>query len=120
MVTVYGGTPIEPQVSDLKRGVDFFVGTTGRVLDHINRGNISFSDLKSVVLDEADQMLKLGFKEDVEQILMTVKRAVEIENLQICLFSATIPSWVRDVAREHLKRNYRLVDLAKDLKNKTA
>jgi ATP-dependent RNA helicase DeaD len=81
VVTVYGGTPIEPQISELKRGVDFFVGTTGRVLDHINRGNISFSDLKTVVLDEADQMLKLGFKEDVEEILSTIKREVDGEKL---------------------------------------
>jgi ATP-dependent RNA helicase DDX21 len=65
-------------------------------------------------------MLKLGFKEDVEQILSTVKQEVDSEQLQLCLFSATIPSWVRDVARQHLKRNYRIVDLAKDLKNKTA
>lgn len=120
VVTVYGGTPIEPQTADLNRGVDFFVGTTGRVLDHINRGNISFANLKTVILDEADQMLKLGFKEDVESILNTVKHEVNPVDLQLCLFSATIPAWVRDVAREHLKRNYRIVDLAKDLKNKTA
>lgn len=119
-MTVYGGTPIEPQTSDLHRGVDIFVGTTGRVLDHINRGNIKFNELKTVILDEADQMLKLGFKEDVESILNTVHKEVDPINLQICLFSATVPSWVRDVAREHLKKNYRIVDLAKDLKNKTA
>jgi ATP-dependent RNA helicase DeaD len=52
----------------LKNGIDFFVGTTGRVLDHINRGNIQFGSIKSVVLDEADRMLDLGFKEDVEQV----------------------------------------------------
>jgi len=57
----------------LRRGVDFFVGTTGRVLDHIERGNIDFSNIKTVVLDEADQMLKLGFKEDIDKILKTVK-----------------------------------------------
>lgn len=68
VLTVYGGVSIEDQTRELSRGVDFFVGTTGRVLDHINRGNIDFSDLKSIVLDEADQMLKLGFKEDVEQV----------------------------------------------------
>jgi superfamily II DNA/RNA helicase len=54
--------------------VDFFVGTTGRVLDHIERGNIDFSQIKTVVLDEADQMLKLGFKEDIDKILRTVKQ----------------------------------------------
>ena len=77
VITVYGGVSIDEQTRDLNRGVDFFVGTTGRVLDHINRGNIDFSSLKSVVLDEADQMLKLGFKEDVEQILSTIKQAVK-------------------------------------------
>lgn len=54
VITVYGGVPIQQQVSDLRRGVDFFVGTTGRVLDHIERGNIDFSSLKCLILDEAD------------------------------------------------------------------
>ena len=67
-MTVYGGVSIDDQTRELKRGVDLFVGTCGRVLDHIERGNIDFSDIKSVFLDEADQMLKLGFKEDVEQV----------------------------------------------------
>jgi ATP-dependent RNA helicase DDX21 len=53
-VTVYGGVPIEPQVSSLRNGVEIFVGTTGRVLDHIERGNIDFSDIKTIILDEAD------------------------------------------------------------------
>ena len=73
LVTVYGGVDIEGQTRDLRRGVDIFVGTTGRVKDHIDRGNIDFSDLKSVILDEADVMLKLGFKEDVDYILEKVK-----------------------------------------------
>lgn len=72
-LTVYGGVPIEPQVSALRNGVEFFVGTTGRVLDHIERGNIDFSHIKTIILDEADQMLKLGFKEDIEKILSVVK-----------------------------------------------
>ena len=88
---------VEDQTRELRRGVDFFVGTTGRVLDHIERGNIDFSNIKTVVLDEADQMLKLGFKEDIDKILRTVKSQCSKE-LQICLFSATIPRWVRDVA----------------------
>jgi superfamily II DNA/RNA helicase len=54
----------------LRRGVELVVGTTGRVLDHIERGNLDFTSLKSLVLDEADQMLKLGFKEDVENVLI--------------------------------------------------
>lgn len=54
VLTVYGGVPIESQIRELKNGVEFFVGTTGRVLDHINRGNINFANIKAVVLDEAD------------------------------------------------------------------
>lgn len=68
-LTVYGGVSIEDQTRELRRGVDIFVGTTGRVLDHIERGNIDFSNIRTIVLDEADQMLKLGFKEDVERIM---------------------------------------------------
>lgn len=69
IVTVYGGVSVMDQANQLKRGVDLFVGTTGRVKDHIERGNIDFSEMKSLVLDEADVMLKLGFKEDVDHIL---------------------------------------------------
>jgi len=64
-------------------------------------------------------MLKLGFKEDIERILSTVRKQ-QGKDLQICLFSATVPSWVRDVANCHMKRNLKVVDLAMDLKNKTA
>lgn len=68
-VTVYGGVPVDVQARELQRGVEIFVGTTGRVLDHMNRGNIDFSSIKTIVLDEADQMLNMGFKEDIEKIL---------------------------------------------------
>jgi ATP-dependent RNA helicase DeaD len=68
-LTVYGGVSIEPQTDMLRRGVEIFVGTTGRVLDHIERGNIDFQSIKTVILDEADIMLKLGFKEDVERVI---------------------------------------------------
>jgi len=67
-VTVYGGVSIEDQTYQLRRGVDIFVGTTGRIMDHIDRGNFDFSELRTVVFDEADQMFKLGFKEDVEKV----------------------------------------------------
>ena len=97
-LTVYGGVSVDDQTRELRRGVDIFVGTTGRVLDHIERGNIDFSNIRTIVLDEADQMLKLVFKEDVEQILSNVRKQSKNE-VQICLFSATIPRWVRDVAQ---------------------
>lgn len=73
-MTVYGGVSIDDQTRQLRSGVEIFVGTTGRVLDHIERGNIDFSHIKTIVLDEADQMLKLGFKEDIERILSTVRQ----------------------------------------------
>lgn len=68
MLTVYGGVPIDAQIHRLERGVDIFVGTTGRVLDHLNRGTLNLKQLDTIVLDEADQMLKLGFKEDIEKV----------------------------------------------------
>jgi len=68
------------------------------VLDHIERGNINFGDLKTIVLDEADIMLKLGFKEDVDNILASIQRAMA-KDVQLLLFSATIPVWVRNIAR---------------------
>lgn len=77
IVTVYGGVSVEGQTNQLKRGVDLFVGTTGRVKDHIERGNIDFSGLKSLILDEADVMLKLGFKEDVDQILAKARETCQ-------------------------------------------
>jgi len=111
IVTVYGGVNIDEQIRQLRNGVDVFVGTTGRVLDHIERGNIDFSDLKTLVLDEADQMLKLGFKEDIDQILSKIKQECDMRKLQMCLFSATIPAWVKQVAKTYMGK-YKIVDLA--------
>lgn len=68
VITVYGGVPIDQQIKDLRYGVDIFVGTTGRVLDHVQRGNIDFSLLECLILDEADRMLQMGFKEDIEAV----------------------------------------------------
>lgn len=119
IVTVYGGVSIDEQIRQLKNGVDIFVGTTGRVLDHIERGNIDFRGLKTVVLDEADQMLKLGFKEDIDRILKKIKDVCDTNALKMCLFSATIPSWVKQLSRVYMK-NPRIIDLCHDLKNKTA
>lgn len=119
VITVYGGVSIDDQTRELRTGVEFFVGTTGRVMDHINRGNIDFSDIKCVCLDEADQMLNMGFQEDVEKIMGSVTK-VGKEKPQFLLFSATVPHWVKDVARKYLATDYKFIDLVKDLKNKTS
>lgn len=82
-LTVYGGVSIDDQTRELRRGVEIFVGTVGRVLDHIQRENIDFSCMKTLILDEADQMLKLGFKEDVEQVMKdTIINAIDHEDNQ--------------------------------------
>lgn len=85
----------------------------------MERGNLDFSSMKSVILDEADQMLNMGFKEDIEKILKKIKTQCP-NNIQICLFSATVPGWVRDVSNEHMRSDLKYIDLAKDLSNKTA
>lgn len=119
VLTVYGGKPLDEQTWQLRKGVDIFVGTTGRVKDHIERKNFDFSLLKYAVLDEADRMLDMGFKEDVEIIMGTIKQA-HGNALQTLLFSATVPNWVQQIARTFLKPQYGFVDLVKDLKKKTA
>ena len=93
VLTVYGGKPLDEQTMQLRRGVDIFVGTTGRVKDHIERKNFDFSNIKFAILDEADRMLEMGFKEDVEQIMDTIKAAGP-KDVQTLMFSATIPYWL--------------------------
>jgi ATP-dependent RNA helicase DDX21 len=119
VLTVYGGVPIENQSKELRYGVEFFVGTCGRVLDHIQRGNIDFSSIKTVILDEADQMLNMGFQEDIESIMEKIASEVK-EKPQFLLFSATLPDWLKGVAKKYLTKDYKTIDLVKNLKNKTA
>ncbi|XP_024973501.1 DEAD-box ATP-dependent RNA helicase 7 [Cynara cardunculus var. scolymus] len=103
-----GGASISPQTVQLKRGVDIVVGAVGRVKDHIERGNLDLCSLKFRILDEADEMLRQGFVEDVEYILGKVNDA---SNVQTVLFSATLPSWVNQIASKFLKPNKKIVDL---------
>ncbi|KAI3458243.1 hypothetical protein Pfo_014906 [Paulownia fortunei] len=105
---LYGGSPYLPQQIQLKRGVDVVVGTPGRIKDHIERGNIDLSALKFRVLDEADEMLRMGFVEDVELILGKVEDASKVQTL---LFSATLPDWVKHIAAKFLKRDKQTADL---------
>lgn len=98
ILPVYGGQGMSSQLRQLKRGVQVVVGTPGRILDHLRRGTLVLSNLKSLVLDEADEMLRMGFIDDVEEIL----RHTPSER-QVALFSATMPSAIRQVAHRHLK-----------------
>ncbi|KAL0320014.1 UNVERIFIED_CONTAM: DEAD-box ATP-dependent RNA helicase 53, mitochondrial [Sesamum radiatum] len=95
---VYGGVPISRQMSTLDRGVDVVVGTPGRVIDLIKRGALNLSEVQFVVLDEADQMLNVGFADDVETILGYIT-----QKHQTMMFSATMPNWIVKLTRKFLK-----------------
>lgn len=97
VLAVYGGAPYGPQIGRLKRGVDVVVGTPGRLLDLIKRGVLDLSTIQTIVLDEADEMLSMGFIEDIETILEGTP-----ENRQTALFSATLPNEIRRLADRYL------------------
>jgi ATP-dependent RNA helicase DeaD len=98
VLPIYGGQSYQPQLNALRRGVHVVVGTPGRVIDHMNRGTLKLSGLTLLVLDEADEMLRMGFIDAVESILeQTPPRR------QVALFSATIPAPIRRIASKHLR-----------------
>lgn len=98
VLPIYGGTSIERQIRALNRGVDIIVGTPGRIIDHINRETLILSDIKIVVLDEADEMLNMGFIDDIEKILKTIP-----PERQTLLFSATIPQPMMNIVNKYMK-----------------
>jgi ATP-dependent RNA helicase DeaD len=98
VVPVYGGQPIDRQFRALSFGAHIVVGTPGRVLDHLRRGTLKLNNVKMVVLDEADEMLNMGFLEDVEEILKSAPEA-----RQTALFSATMPPRIAALARTYLR-----------------
>jgi ATP-dependent RNA helicase DeaD len=98
VLPIYGGQSYQPQLNALRRGVHVVVGTPGRVIDHMNRGTLKLANLTLLVLDEADEMLRMGFIDAVESILeQTPPRR------QVALFSATIPAPIRRIAQRHLR-----------------
>jgi len=99
VLTVYGGRAYEPQIDALAAGVDVVVGTPGRLLDLANRKNLDLSQIRALVLDEADKMLDLGFLPDVERLLRLTP-----DGRQTMLFSATMPGEVVTLARRHLRQ----------------
>ncbi|SFN59949.1 DEAD/DEAH box helicase [Mycetocola miduiensis] len=97
VLPVYGGQGYGVQLSALRRGVHVVVGTPGRIMDHLDKGTLDLSELKYLVLDEADEMLKMGFAEDVETILADTP-----DDKQVALFSATMPSAIRRISAKYL------------------
>ena len=106
---IYGGQPIDRQIRALRMGYQVVVGTPGRLLDHLNRGTLRLQHVKIVVLDEADEMLDMGFIEDIESIL----KDVPTEGRQIMLFSATMPPGIRKLAQTYMN-NPRSVTVSRD------
>lgn len=98
VLPVYGGQPYGQQLSALRRGVHIVVGTPGRVIDHLDRSTLDLSELKTLVLDEADEMLRMGFIDDVEAVLKKLP-----EQRQVALFSATMPPQIRRIAQTYLQ-----------------
>ena len=103
VLPIYGGQPIGRQLRALERGVDVVVATPGRALDHMSRGTLRLGDVEIVVLDEADEMLDMGFAEDIEAILQETP-----SDRQTVLFSATLPPRIDGIARRHLRDPVRI------------
>ena len=97
VLPIYGGQAYGIQLSGLRRGAQVIVGTPGRVIDHLEKGSLDISNLEFLVLDEADEMLNMGFQEDVERILEDTP-----DTKQVALFSATMPNAIRRISRDYL------------------
>ncbi len=98
-VAVYGGADFRDQIHQLKRGAQIVVGTPGRVMDHMRQGTLDLSELRALVLDEADEMLRMGFIDDVEWVLSQLPK-----QRQVVLFSATMPAEIRRISQQYLQQ----------------
>ncbi|MEE3324546.1 MAG: DEAD/DEAH box helicase [Methanosphaera sp.] len=107
VLPVYGGQPIDRQIKALQTGVQVIIGTPGRVMDHIDRKTIRLNTIKTVILDEADEMLDMGFREDIEYILEDIP-----DNRQFLLFSATLPQEIMQLAKRY-QNNPEIVKITK-------
>ncbi|CAN0165128.1 unnamed protein product [Pylaiella littoralis] len=110
---IYGGAPYRPQEDALRWGLDVVVGTPGRLLDHVGRGTLQLCDAEFLILDEADQMLDMGFKEEMEKVFDACGEEGE-KGRQMLLFSATMPPWVDKVVKEYMKGDRIFIDLVKE------
>lgn len=112
-VAVYGGEPISRQILGLKKKPQIIVGTPGRTIDHINRNLIKLQDIKFLVLDEADEMLKMGFKEDIETILENAN-----DDRQTVMFSATMPRAILAITKRYMKNSQTISCITDEETNK--
>ncbi len=110
ILTVYGGQSIEKQIIPLRKGVQIVVGTPGRIMDHMRKKTLKLANVKMVILDEADEMLNMGFREDIETILQEVP-----EERQTLLFSATMNEKIMSITKKYLKNPKKIKIKAKEL-----
>jgi ATP-dependent RNA helicase DDX21 len=115
---VYGGDSYERQGTAIRRGIDVLVGTPGRLLDHLERGNIKLNELRHLILDEADRMLDQGFVDDIEKVLKMVSEQAGSKP-QMILFSATMPHFIRQTLDKYMP-GYITVDTVGNSNNRTA
>lgn len=108
IVPLYGGQSIKEQLKTLTSGADIIVGTPGRIIDHLKKGNIKLDSISHLVLDEADEMLNMGFIEDVKEIFKNTN-----ENKQMLLFSATMPTPILKLAKKHM-RNHEYISVSQE------
>ena len=113
ILSIYGGQSYDPQIRALKKGVQIVVGTPGRVLDHMRRGTLKLENLKMLVLDEADEMLNMGFKDDIEEILEKTP-----ESRQTVMFSATMAREIMNIAKTYQKNPEVVKVVSEELSNK--
>ncbi|KAL4239680.1 Nucleolar RNA helicase 2 [Mactra antiquata] len=118
VTSVYGGVPINMQIDSIQCGVDVVVGTPGRVMDLMQRRVLDLSNVEHVILDEVDQMLDMGFAEDVGEILED--SYTQKVKPQTMLYSATVPDWVLNAARNYLDKDYKLISLIGKKNEQTA
>ena len=112
IVAIYGGQPIDRHIARLQRGVDIVVGTPGRVMDHLNRGTLNISKVSHIILDEADEMLNMGFIDDIETILEAAPK-----ERRTVLFSATMPSHIERLAKKYMN-DYEVISVMSGTTNR--
>ena len=108
-VAIFGGVSYEPQLKALRAGVHIIVATPGRLMDHVQRGNVDFLDIRDLILDEADEMLSMGFYPDMQKIRRYLPKAISCT-----MFSATIPQTVKSLAREFQRPSAEFLSLSYD------
>lgn len=118
-LAVYGGTSINRQREALEQGVDILVATPGRLMDLMERGATDMRQLQVVVFDETDEMLKIGFQQDIERILEDIYKELETSQLQFLLFSATVPKWVSSISRDFMSPNHQFVNMVQTQSEQT-